>query len=79
MAYDYVIRFGGDGFMERTFRMTEREANRFYNKIELNTSITWKELWYEPLDDLKKQVIVRSDAVKVLDLGIGKIALPERW
>ena len=78
MADDYVVRFGGETFTDRSLYMTKKEATKFYDKLELNTSTTWKELLYEPLEEPEKQVIVRSDSVKVMDLGFCKIAVPER-
>ena len=78
MANDYVVRYGGETFTDRSDYMTEKEAHKFYDKIELTTSTTWKELLYEPLEEPEKQEIVRSDAVKVMDLGICKVAVPER-
>ena len=78
MRYDYVVRFGGETFTNRTDYMTEKEAHKFYDKLELDISTTWKELLHEPLEEAEKQVIVKSDAVKVMDLGICKVAVPER-
>lgn len=78
MENDYVVRYGGENSVGRSDYMTEKEAIKFYDKVELNTSTTWKELLYEPLEEPEVQDVVRSDAVKVLDLGIGKIAVPER-
>ena len=75
---DYVVRYGGESFTQRSLYMTEAEAIKFYAKVELNTSTTWKEMLYEPLEEPEKQAVVRSDAVKVIDLGIGKVAVPVR-
>lgn len=78
MAEDYVVRYGGENSVNRSDYMTEKEANKFYDKLELNTSITWKELLFEPFDESDRQDILRSDTVKVVDLGICKLAVPER-
>ena len=42
----------------------------------LNTRTTWKELLHEPLEDENVQEIIKSDSVKIVDLGICKMALP---
>ena len=56
--------------------MSKGQAEKFYNKIELNTRITWKELLHEPLENENVQEIIKSDSVKIVDLGICKMALP---
>ena len=56
--------------------MPKGQAEKFYNKIELNTRTTWKELLHEPLEDENVQEIIKSDSVKIVDLGICKMALP---
>lgn len=74
---DYVVRFGNDnGYVERSDYMSKEQAEKFYNKIELNTRTTWKELLYEPLEKEDVQEIIKSDNVKIVDLGICKVALP---
>ena len=74
---DYVVRYGNDnGYVERSDYMTKTQEEKFYNKIELNTRITWKELLYEPLEKEDVQEIIKSDSVKIIDLGICKMALP---
>ena len=78
MDNDYVVRFGGETFTDRSNYMTEKEAHKLYDKVKLNTSTTWKELLYEPLEEPEKQEVVRSDAVKVVDLGLCKVVVPER-
>lgn len=77
MAQDFVVRYGGENSVGRTDYMTEKEATKFYNMLSLNTVTTWKELIHEPLDEPEVQRIVMSDSVKVIDLGLGKIAVPE--
>jgi hypothetical protein len=74
---DFIVRYGGDNSIDRTDYMTEKEATKFYNKLELDTVTTWKELIQEPLDEPEVQRVVKQDSVKVVDLGIGKIAVPE--
>lgn len=78
MEEDYVVRYGGETPVGRSDYMTEKEASKFYAKLDLSTSITWKELLHEPLEDLEVQEVIRYECVKVMDLGIGKIAVPER-
>ena len=74
---DYVVRFGNDnGWVERSDYMSKEQAEKFYNKIELSTRTTWKELLYEPLEKEDVQEIIKSDSVKIVDLGICKMALP---
>ena len=74
---DYVVRFGNDNeWVERSDYMSKEQAEKFYNKIELSTRITWKELLYEPLEKEDVQEIIKSDNVKIVDLGICKVALP---
>lgn len=74
---DYVVRFGNDnGYVERSDYMSKEQAEKFYNKIELSTRTTWKELLYEPLEKEDVQEIIKSDSVKIVDLGICKMALP---
>ena len=74
---DYVVRFGNDnGYVERSDYMSKEQAEKFYNKIELSIRITWKELLYEPLEKEDVQEIIKSDSVKIVDLGICKMALP---
>ena len=74
---DYVVRFGNDnGYINRSDYMSKEQAEKFYNKIELSTRMTWKELLYEPLEKEDVQEIIKSDSVKIVDLGICKMALP---
>lgn len=73
---DYVVRYENDnGYVDRSEYMSKEQAEKFYNKIELNTVTTWKELLYEPLEDENVQEIIKSDSVKIVDLGICKMAL----
>lgn len=75
---EYVVRYGGESY-ESIFRsnyMDKRQAKKFFDDIELNTSVTWKELLYEPLNEEDAQYIIKSESVKVIDLGMGKIAIP---
>ena len=73
---DYVVRFGNDnGYVERSDYMSKEQAEKFYNKIELSTRTTWKELLHEPLEKEDVQEIIKSDSVKIVDLGICKMAL----
>ena len=73
---DYVVRYGNDiGYVDRSDYMSKGQAEKFYNKIELNTRTTWKELLHEPLEDENVQEIIKSDSVKIVDLGICKMAL----
>lgn len=74
---NYVVRYGNDNNVERSFYMTKKQADEFYNKIELNTDTTWKEFLYEPLEKENVQEIIKSDSEKVVDCGICKIAVPE--
>lgn len=81
MNEDYVVRYGNDStYMDRTDYMCKKEALKAYDKINLGneTSLTWKELLYEPLEEEGKQYIIKSDSVKIVDLGICKIAVPEK-
>lgn len=48
------------------------------NKIKLDIITTWKELLYEPLEKEDVQEIIKSDSVKIVDLGICKMALPDQ-
>lgn len=74
---DYVVRFGNDiGYVERSDYMSKEQAERFYNKIKLDIRTTWKELLYEPLEKEDVQEIIKSDSIKIVDLGICKMALP---
>ena len=74
---DYVVRYGNDiGYVDRSDYMLKGQAEKFYNKIELNTGTTWKELLYEPLEKENVQEIIKSDSIKIVDLGICKMALP---
>ena len=74
---DYVVRYGNDhGYVDRSDYMSKGQAEKFYNKIELNTRTTWKELLHEPLEDGNVQEIIKSDSVKIVDLGICKMTLP---
>jgi len=74
---DYIVRYGNDnGNVQRSFYMNKQRASRFYGKIKLDTKTTWKELLYEPLDQENVQKIVKSDGIRVVDLGICKIAIP---
>ena len=74
---DYVVRFGNDGgYVERSDYMSKEQAEKFYNKIKLDIRTTWKELLYEPLEKEDVQEIIKSDSVKIVDLGICKMALP---
>ena len=74
---DYVVRYGNDnGYVDRSDYMPKEQAEKFYNKIKLNIRTTWKELLYEPLEKEDVQEIIKSDSVKIVDLGICKMALP---
>ena len=74
---DYVVRYGNDiRYVDRSDYMSKGQAEKFYNKIELNTRTTWKELLHEPLEDGNVQEIIKSDSVKIVDLGICKMTLP---
>lgn len=75
--YDFIVRYGGEDSVSRTDYLTEKEAIKFYNKLELDTVITWKELIHEPIDEPEVQVVIMSASVKVIDLGIGKLAVPK--
>lgn len=71
---DYVVRFGNDkGYVERSDYMSREQAEKFYNKIELDIKTTWKELLYEPLEKEDVQEIIKSDNVKIVDLGICRL------
>lgn len=73
---DYVVRCGNDnGYVERSDYMSKEQAEKFYNKIELSTRTTWKELLYEPLEKEDVQEIIKSDNVEIVDLGICKVAI----
>lgn len=76
---DYVVRFGNDnGYVERSDYMSKEQAEKFYNKIKLDIiTTTWKELLYEPLEKEDVQEIIKIDSVKIVDLGICKMALPD--
>jgi hypothetical protein len=77
MLYDVEVRFGNDnGYVERSDYMSKEQAEKFYNKIKLDIKTTWKELLYEPLEKEDVQEIIKSDSVKIVDLGICKMALP---
>ena len=73
---DYVVRYGNDNGVDRSDYMSKGQAEKFYNKIELNARTTWKELLHEPLEDENVQKIIKSDSVKIVDLGICKMVLP---
>ena len=74
---NYVVRYGNDNeYVDRSDYMSKGQAEKFYNKIELNTVTTWKELLHEPLEKENVQEIIKSDSVKIIDLGICKMALP---
>lgn len=74
---DYVVRYGDDnGNTNRSFYMNEKEANKLYSSLDLSIEITWKELIHEPLDEEEAQYIIKSDSVRVLDLGLCKVAVP---
>ena len=74
---DYVVRYGNDnGYVDRSDYMPKEQAEKFYNKIKLNIRTTWKELLYEPLEKEDVQEIIKSDSVKIVDLGICKMTLP---
>ena len=61
---DYVVRYGNDnGYVERSDYMSKEQAERFYNKIELNTRTTWKELLYEPLEKEDAQEIISQQSM----------------
>ena len=75
---EYVVRYGSSSGPKRSDYMNAKEAAEFYDKIQLGTEVTWKEILYEPLDDEERQDIVRSEEVKVLDLGLCKIAVPQK-
>ena len=69
--------FNDNGYVERSDYMSKEQAEKFYNKIKLDIKTTWKELLYEPLEDENVQKIIKSDSVKIVDLGICKMALPD--
>ena len=74
---DYVVRYGNDNeYVDRSDYMSKGQAEKFYNKIELNTRTTWKELLYEPLEKEDVQEIIKSDNAEIVDLGICKVAIP---
>lgn len=74
---DYYVRYGGDGWANRTVYMTEKKAQRKFDKIKLDTEITWKQLVYEPLEIEGTQYIIKEETVEVLDFGFfGKVAIP---
>lgn len=81
MNEDYIVRYGNnDTYINRTDYMCKKEALKAYDKINLGneTGLIWKELLYEPLEEKETQYIIKSDSVKIVDLGICKIAVPEK-
>lgn len=76
---DYVVRYGDDnGNTNRSFYMSKKGAKKFYSRLALGTETTWKELLHEPLSEEDSQYIIQSDSVRVVDLGLCKIALPNK-
>jgi hypothetical protein len=74
---DYFIRYGSNTTINRSDYMTLKEAEKEYNRKQLNINTIWKELIYEPLEQEEVQNILKSDSVKVIDLGICKVIIPE--
>lgn len=75
---DYVVRYGShEGNVARSDYMSKDNALKFYNTLELDNKTHWKELLYEPLDKEDVQEIIKSDSVKLVNLGICTIAIPE--
>ena len=72
---DYVVRSGNELSPNRSDYMNEADARKFYNNLKLDSSITWKELLYEPLNILDKQEILERDSVRVINLGFTKLVM----
>lgn len=82
-ADDYLVRYGGSGVewgelgYKAEMDLTYVKAVKFYDKLVLDAHTTWKELIYRPVDENRKQMLLRSDSVRTVDLGIGVIAVPD--
>lgn len=74
---NYFIRYGSDTTTNRSDYMTLKEAEKEYNRKQLDINITWKELIHEPLEEEDTQNILKSDSIKIIDLGICKVTVPE--
>lgn len=71
MQEDYVVRYGGDDWVKRSFYETKKNALKIYTSIKLDKKTRWKELIYEPLEDEERQDVILRDEVKVLSvLGV---------
>lgn len=76
---DYVVRYGDDSEKtNRSFYMPKAGAEKFYSELRLGVETTWKELLYEPLDEEDTQYVLKSDSVRVVDLGLCKVAVPNK-
>lgn len=77
-ADDYFVRYGGESPKWKTEPdMTYAQAVKFYDKLKLDEGTTWKELIYRPVSEKEPQLLLRSDAVRVVDLGIAKMVVPD--
>ncbi len=72
---DYVVRYGNEFNINRSFYMSKEQAEKFYLHLELDVNTTWKELLYEPINEEDTQYILKSSSVKVIDLGLCKVIL----
>lgn len=64
---NYYVRYGnGSTTLDRTDYDTLEKIKKAYDKIKLNTEITWKELIFEDLTREEHQEIIQSDEVKII-------------
>lgn len=71
---DYYVKCGeSSACVYRSFYISKKEAEKEFNKIQLDDKVTWKELWFEPLEEQEKQILIKDEEVKITTLANGDI------
>ena len=58
MSEDYVVRYGYENKTNRTEYTTQEKARKEFEKLKLDSSVTWAELLYEPLAEEETQILI---------------------
>jgi len=77
---DFYVKYGKGGQgIDATYWDNYTKTKKAYSKLQLTNSVTWKELWYSPLennDDGELDVLVLDEEKRIIDFGFGTILVP---
>lgn len=76
MLCDFVVRYGNNNSVNRGFFDTYDQVMKEYDSIKLDEKITWKQIIWEPLNNPDKQVVIKEDSVRVIEILGAKLVVP---